>query len=273
MLLTRPPRAVLRPFVKTLWASDQTAEPFSRVAERERVIPTGMMHLVFRLSDHPLHLYDGPDDVEGKSVGLSIVGGARATSYVKDVSRPVHSVGAQLYPGAAQLLFGSPADLLAGRHTSLRDLWGESADIVRERLRNAGSLGRELELLESILVARLPAVRGLHPVVEYALARFSETHQVTDVVSETGYSHRRFIELFRGAVGLSPKVFCRIMRFQRTLERLAVLPGSSWGGLALDAGYSDQAHFNREFRELAGVSPGQYRHAAPRFPNHVPVRD
>ncbi len=272
MLLTRPPKPVLRAFVKTLWASDQTGETLPPIADRERVLPTGMMHLVFRLADHPLHLYEGIDDTRGRTVGLAIVGGACATSYMKNVSRPVRTVGAQLYPGVAQLLFGVPADKLSGVHTPLGDLWGSSADKARQRLADAGSLDGGLDVLESILVGRLPTVRGLHPVVAHALERFSETDLVRDVVSETGYSHRRFIQLFLRAVGLKPKVFCRIIRFQRMLERLDRSPSSSWAGLALNSGYSDQAHFNREFREFAGVSPSQYRDAAPAFPNHVPVR-
>ena len=272
MLLTRPPRPVLRPFVKTLWASDQSGAILRPAVDRERVLPTGMMHLVFRLSDHPLHLYEGVDDARGRTIGLAIVGGARATSYIKDASRPVHTVGAQLYPGVAQLLFGVPADELSGFHTPLSDLWGPSAEGARERLAIAGSLSRELDVLESILANRLPAVRGLHPAVAHALERFAETGIVREVVSETGYSHRRFIELFRSAVGLRPKVFWRVIRFQKTLARLGSVPGGSLTELAMDSGYSDQAHFNREFREFAGISPGQYRNASPIFPNHVTVR-
>ncbi len=49
MLLTRPPRPVLRAFVKTPWASDQTGETLPAIADRERVLTTGMMHLVARL--------------------------------------------------------------------------------------------------------------------------------------------------------------------------------------------------------------------------------
>ena len=272
MLVTRSPRPVLRAFVRTLWASDQTGATFSPAADRERVLPTGMMHLVVRLSDHPIRLFNGIDDAEGTTVGWAVVGGARASSYEKDISRPVRAVGAQLYPGVSQLLFGAPADKLAGRHTLLCDLWGSPADEMREQLGEAGSLDRELDLFESILAARLPAVRGLHPAVAHALYRFGQTDQVREVVSETGYSHRRFVEVFRRAVGLKPKIFCRITRFQKTLVGLALLPGSSYAALAIDSGYSDQAHFNREFREFAGLSPGQYRDASPLFPNHVPVR-
>ena len=272
MLLRRHPGPPLSPFVKILWATDPTALSQSVAAARERVLPTGGMHLVFRLSDHPLRLFDDINDPTGHLVGHAIVGGARATFYVREISAPVCSVGVQLHPGAAELLFGVPADELAGRHTLLEDLWGQSAVEARERLMDAGGSEQQLDILESLLAARLPTVRGLHPAVAHALGRFTTTANVRQVVKESGYSHRRFIALFHRGLGLTPKLYCRILRFQGALQRVAVDPAASWVEVALDAGYSDQAHLNREFREFAGVSPGEYRELSPTFPHHVPIR-
>jgi AraC-like DNA-binding protein len=90
------------------------------------------------------------------------------------------------------------------------------------------------------------------------------------VVKQSGYSHRHFISLFRGAVGLSPKAHCRILRFQKAL-RCASDGTASWAWIALEAGYSDQAHFNRDFLEFTGVTPMVYRRIAPAFPYHIAV--
>jgi AraC-like DNA-binding protein len=271
MMLTRLPGPRLSPFVKILWASDQAVSPGSVAADRERVLPTGGMHLVFRLSDHPLRLFNDINDPIGYRVGHMIVGGARASFYVREISQPVSSVGAQLRPGTAELLFGVPAGELAGRHTPLEDLWGPSAVEARERLIEAGGLQPRLDVLEALLAARLPTVRGLHPAVAQALERFTTTADVRQAVKESGYSHRRFIALFHRGLGLTPKLYCRVLRFQEALEQVAAHAAASLVEVALDAGYSDQAHFNREFREFAGVSPGEYRELVPAFPHHVPI--
>jgi len=250
---------------------DQANSPFSVFVDRERVLPTGTMHLAIRLSNHPLSLFDDEHDRTKREIGYAIVGGARSTYYVRDISAPASSVGAQLLPGASELLFGVPADDLAGRHTPLEDLWDHSAVETRERLLEGGSLERRLDIFESILVARLPRVHGLHPAVAHALERFTSTADVREVVRQTGYSHRRFIALFSRAVGLTPKLYCRVLRFQRVVELTAAKQSASWVDVALAAGYSDQPHFNRQFREFAGVTPSEYDGPSPLSPNHVPI--
>jgi len=112
-------------------------------------------------------------------------------------------------------------------------------------------------------------VRGLHPAIAEALSRFSTGADVRGVVTDSGYSHRHFIALFEGAVGLTPKRYARVLRFRDTLAHWAAEPSISLAELALARGYGDQAHFNRDFREMAGISPTDYRRAAPRFPHHV----
>lgn len=262
-MICRAPRPELAPFISQLWASDGGAAP----GTRELVLPTGTMHVVVRL-DHPLRVFDGVDSPAAHTLGHAIIGGARARPYVRDVSLPVCSVGAQLRPGAAEALLGTPAIELADRHTRLDDLWGPLADELRDRLASAGDAHARLALLESALVARLPRLRALHPAVAHALTRFEIGADVASVVDEVGYSHRRFLALFRHAVGLAPKQYSRVQRLQRAMTALGHRPLAH---VAASAGYSDQAHLTREFRELAGISPGEYRALVAAPTNHVPL--
>jgi AraC-like DNA-binding protein len=263
----------LRPFVASVWAMDQAAVPQqSPTPRREHVLPTGGMHLVFRLGDDPLRLYSDPHDRRGHTVSTMVVGGARAGFYVRDVSKPLCSVGAQLRPGAAQILFGVDADALSGQHTSLESLWGAAAASMRDRLATARSIEERLDIFECLLAERLPLVRGLHPAVAEALHQFKTVTSVGEVVKRTGYSHRRFIELFTKAVGLTPKAYCRVRRFRSVLRRARVDDGRSLIELAGAGGYSDQSHFTREFRDFSGVTPGEYLERAPAFSHHLPVQ-
>ena len=271
MGVIRLPRAPLRPFVEVVWAMDETPGAHADLRRREHVIPTGGMHVVFRLFDDPLRLFDDQHDREGRTVGTMVVGGARARFYIRDVSKPLSSVGAMLRPGAAEVLFGVHADELSEAHTALEDLWGPRAVSMRDQLGELSSPEERLDALERMLADRLPTVRGLHPAVAQALQEFRATKAVRDVVRESGYSHRQFITLFSRAVGLTPKMYCRVLRFQLVLRRAGTGGLSSLIDVAMASGYSDQSHFNREFREFTGITPTEYRAAAPATPHHVLV--
>jgi AraC-like DNA-binding protein len=269
--LSRPPKAALRPFVDVLWASDGEDAP-PAASGRELVLPTGAVHVVFRLCDRPLRLFRDDGDRSGHCVGCAVIGGVRASSYLRDVSMPAPSVGALLRPGAAELVIGVPAGALANAHTRLEDVWGAGiVTEVRERVSEAGSASHRIDALEAALAARLPRARGIHPLVAHALARFAESWRVGDVVRESGYSHRHVTTVFREFVGLEPRLYCRVQRFGRALDRLAGEPGMALADLAAAEGYADQPHFAREFREFAGLSPGGYRRLAPASPRHVPI--
>lgn len=270
MIATRLPRTALRPFVRRLWVADG-GRSSGATAPRERVLPTGEMHVALRLSDVAFRFLEDVSDQVGDTLGCSVVGGARTAPYFKDISHALPSVGAQLLPGASGPLFGVPAVEITGSHVPLDTLWGGAAGELRERLLEGQSASHRMDLLEDALAERLPPIRGIHPAVSHALGRFGSGISIGDVVQETGYSHRRFIDLFRSSVGLPPKLFCRIRRFQRAVVRLSSGSGSV-AEVAFEAGYSDQAHLTRDFQEFAGITPGEYRRRGSHRPGHVPVR-
>lgn len=271
MRLFRPPRPALRPFVSTVWAIEPEPEDPPFAPGRESVLPTGGMHVVFRVTDSSLRLFDGPEDTVGHVAAPALVGGARASSYLRELAAPAASVGAMLRPGAAELLFGVSAEELAGRHTALVDLWGSAAELARERLFEARGAMVRLDALEELLLGRLPALRALHPGIAAALERLAANGRVDEAVAASGLSHRHFVATFRRAVGLPPKLWSRVVRFGRALDRAAREPETPWVEIALDAGYADQSHFQRDFVEIADMTPGEWRRASPAAPAHVPI--
>jgi AraC-like DNA-binding protein len=254
-----------------LWAVDQPASPLSEAAGRERVLPGPGMHIAIRLGDRPIRIFGRIDDSQGQTLGYAVIGGPRAAFYVRDVSQPIRTVGAQIDSVAARIVFGIPAGEFAGSHTPLEEVWGPSAGRLRSQMSETNSLAERIRLLEAALLAHMGDVKRVHPAVAHALKRLSGALTVRDVVRETGYSQRRFIALFREESGLTPKVFCRLLRFQRILSQSIAHPATTWSELAYDASYSDQAHFNREFREFTGVTPGEYRLLSSQSPSHIPV--
>lgn len=262
------PSPALAPFIKQLWWS-KSAD--SGLVSREHVLPTGHMHVVFRLAGPALRVFSSDNDATGHTVHGPVVGGARSSFYAKEVGAQVVSVGAVLRPGTAQMLFGVSAAELAERHTPLRDLWGVRADHAVEQLLGAPSPQQQLTVLESLLAAQLSNLKGLHPALAQAL-QSERDWRVEEWVRSSHYSHRGFICIFKQATGLSPKRYARLLRFQQLLAALRSSHSATLADLAYSAGYSDQAHMTREFREFAGMTPLQYRLQAPISQNHVLVQ-
>src|SRR5215831_4613125 len=148
MLAQRRPCAALRPFVETLWASNDEAR---MQRPRELMMPAGTMHIVFRLSDEPIRIFDRVTDPTGRDLGFAVVGGARSSAYVRDAAPAGTVVGAELKPGAAEVLLGASSEELAEAHTPLTDLWGSTARAARARLGEAGSLDDHVRVLEGLL--------------------------------------------------------------------------------------------------------------------------
>ncbi|HEY0064457.1 MAG TPA: helix-turn-helix domain-containing protein [Telluria sp.] len=263
------PAPALQPFVRQLWYAESPAEAS---AVREHVLPTGQMHLVFRLEGPALKLFTGPDDLTGSIVREPVVVGPRASFYAKESGASVTSIGVQLLPGAAMGLFGVSAAELAERHTPLSDLWGAAGRSALDQMAQARDPQACLQTLESILARQLPRIKAMHPAVAQLLARPGQLARIDTLVRDSCYSHRGFIALFRQATGMSPKRYARLMRFRAVLASLRRQPGVPLGMLALDAGYSDQSHMQREFRAFAGLTPLQYLQRDPAEANHVVLR-
>src|SRR5262249_58525693 len=85
-----------------------------------------------------------------------------------------------------------------------------------------------------------------------------DIRSVLDVAREAGLSRRRFAQLFREQVGLTPKLYCRLCRFQGVLRQISLSAPVDWADLALAGGYCDQAHLANEFRHFSGISPSAY---------------
>src|SRR5262245_2046883 len=110
MTIRRIPIPMLRPFVALVWASDSLVVGTYEQPVREHALPTGSMHLVFRLTDYPMRILGSDTNPRPQPVGSSVIGGVRSRFYIREMVAPSCSVGAVLRPGVAASLFGVFAD-------------------------------------------------------------------------------------------------------------------------------------------------------------------
>ncbi len=235
-------------------------------------MPTGALDIVFTLRDEPIQVFEDETDDRGERYGGAVVHGAQSRYFVLEGKPHVSTVGVHFWPGGAAPFF--PAAELADRHVALDDLWG-GAGSLRDRLIDATSPAARFAMLEQALIARLGRAPLVHPVVSYALRRIGAAPtlaRVEQVREQTGYGAKRFIELLRHTVGLTPKIYCRIRRFDAAIALAASgARVEEWAKVAADSGYFDQSHLNRDFRSFAGLVPGAYRPVSAQRRHHIAV--
>lgn len=170
-------------------------------------------------------------------------------------------IAVELTPVGARCLFGLPAVELTSRVVDLGDLLGAAGRTLPERLAAACDWPSRFGLLDEVLCGT--ARRGSGPPAEVTRAwrqmlTARELPTVADLAAEVGWGRRHFTEVFHREVGLPPRQFVRVLRFERSAISLARCPGLPLAELAQRCGYYDQAHLYREWRHLAGCSPGAW---------------
>jgi AraC-like DNA-binding protein len=235
----------------------------------ERVLPTGTLELVINLHDDVFDIRRGVDAPSARRFSGAMVSGAYSSYFVIDPRAHANLLGVHFKPGAARAILGIPPGSLADEHVDLEVLWGPAARELRERLGTATNVQHRFEILETALLRQLTGPVGRHGAVELAIQRLAcDRHPVGQVAAELGMTRRRFIELFTSEVGMTPKLFFRVQRFQGALKR-AGASGRGWVELALAAGYCDQSHLVRDFASFSGFAPTELiRHMGPDLKEH-----
>jgi AraC-like DNA-binding protein len=250
--LTSYAPAPLAPFVR-FWSCEAPELP----DVLERSLPNGTMTLYVNLGEDEIRWYDSNGDGQTHLSPGASLGGARTHHYAIDTREQRDIVGATFTPGGARPFFIEPADVLARDQTPLEALWGRTGATLRARLQGTRNAAERLRTLAAVLLERRVRPLERHTGVDFALAQLRD-RPVGDVVESLGMSAPRFIKLFAEHVGLTPKKFARVQRFQRATAALDSGARHGFIDLALSCGYFDQAHFIRDFREFAGVTPSDY---------------
>ncbi|HEX4157740.1 MAG TPA: helix-turn-helix transcriptional regulator [Rhizomicrobium sp.] len=259
------PAPPLDKLVECLWWSERNA-PLDAV---EHMLPTGAAYVVFPLHDLPMACRAASPGREVFQWKRGIAHGPQSGFYMSGPKPAGAVAGIALQPGAAEAIIGIPSSELAGQHVMMNALWGPRADILHERLCEAARPTAVFQILEQELLGRLRQPLLIHPAVAHALQRARRARvRVDDIRRELNLSPRHFIDLFHTAVGLTPGRYYRVRRFARILLAVAQNGPGHMADLAAEAGYSDQSHLIREFREHAGMTPTQYRPVDLASPHH-----
>lgn len=239
------------------------------MTHRSRALPRGAATAIIDLGARDQVDFFAADATTRLDVGAAFIAGAGVTSYVTQIDPAQTVLTIHFRPGGASAFLPAPLHDLEDECVGLEAIWGRAASNLRGRLIDAGSMRERAGMVESFLLARMrsrdPAVGAVLQVAEHR-----PSLRVAEACTLTGLSARRLISAFRSEVGLTPKTYLRVRRFQAAMRLLDA--GDVRGArIATDLGYFDQAHFVREFRSFTAMTPTQYVERRTSLPSHVGV--
>ncbi|MFN7942128.1 MAG: helix-turn-helix domain-containing protein [Thermoanaerobaculia bacterium] len=251
MVLACPP-APLDRWVEAVWTSRGEG-----VFTQESILPRTPTEVLFALGETHW-LRDPSDPARDRAYTRAFVSGLHMTPLAVESPPDSEMAGIRLRPaGAAAFLRDSPS-AIAGAVIDLDALLGSGVESLRDELAAVRDLRQRVLRLAAAVERHLGAAGELPAAIRRALAelrRSGGTVAIAALVADSGWSHRHFASRFRYAIGLGPKAFARIARFETAFSRLQSLSRVRWAEFALDCGYFDQAHLIRDFGELAGTTP------------------
>jgi AraC-like DNA-binding protein len=213
----------------------------------QRVLPDGCFDLVLHRGDVPRAAHGG---------ARAVVVGALLHAVPIELAGDVHVVGACLRPGGVRALLGAPARALTDRIVALDDLWERGAASFEDRVAGGDGDGALARLAAALSERRIaPTADALSARAVERIRRAGGAVSVEALADDLGVPRRRLERRFAEHVGLTPKQFCRVTRFDGVVRGPR---GATWAARAVAHGYHDQAHLIHEFRALAGVTPLEF---------------
>jgi AraC-like DNA-binding protein len=254
--VVRDPHPRLRPYVGRYWGFDER----NTGPVRRRELPGGSVVMILGLGPE-LRELDPRDPSRALWSHSAFVAGVDDTSVLTEHDGVSYGIDVVLDPLVATMVLGIPMHALARRVVALEDLLGRSGGELLEQLQDAPGWAERFDILDAELSRRLANAVPPSRAVAWAWGQVVASEgrvEVSALADELGWSRKHLSARFREHVGLPPKVIARVLRFQRAVRLLDERNGDRLGEIALDCGYYDQAHFNRDFRAFAGSTPTEY---------------
>jgi AraC-like DNA-binding protein len=244
----------------------------------ERLLPDGNVVLIVDLTDTPKFIYDDETLAPVQACNKAWLSGIHTKGLLIPAGGFAHQLVVTFKKGRAFPFLRMPltevADVVVDTDLVMRNILR-----LREMLLDCVSAEDIFATAEAFF--RREYFRGEYfgglegqACIDTAVARIvaaPEALTMEALSRDLGYSQKHFIHLFKNHVGVTPKSFLRIMRFNKTLNEIAGAAEIHWSALALDCGYYDQAHFIGDFKKFSGYTPEEYMARRSELPNYVVV--
>jgi AraC-like DNA-binding protein len=272
------PSPPLDSFIENFWLYQVYASPHLK----ERILPDGTSKLVFNLQHNELRIYDPWQPDRFARFSGALLSRPSGAPFATDSAEEASVLGVNFKLGGAFPILGPSSSEPGTGHANLDDLWGAATHELHDQLCSAADSVQRFRILERSLGGRLRRHLPHHPAVISALRALGRPRpgsRTREVARHVGLSERHFIRLFTAQIGVRPKLFSRVRRFQCALTFIRRHARADWSQVSAECGYFDQSHMIRDFIAFSGLSPAAYvaqhqglvQQGVRIKPNHLPL--
>ena len=252
--------------------------------DREKLIPDGAIQIIVDLTDRPKKLYAGETSPIGVDFSRSWISGMQQRWIIIEAQQAASMMVIRFRPGGAFAFVRHEATAFTNSVHALDNVINGRAAALRDRILEAPTIAAKFAATEAWLIEQCAGDLALNPAAVHMAQRLAQPGQrVADAAEATGVGDRQMRNVFDRWIGVSPKAYARIARFQRLLAASGAveladplnngdaLPPPDWAALAAATGYSDQSHLHHDFVAFAGTTPGAYAAAYRGLSNYLPI--
>jgi len=249
-------------------------EGVQRAHSVDRFLPNGDTEILIDFHDTPQFIYDNESLKEIQACNHVWASGVRTEPITIPAGTNAAMMVISFKKGMAYPFFPFPMNEISDCVVDADLVWGSDFAFLRERLLETKDVGLRFQTVEDFLLKNFHSRLIGNPCVEFALSEMTrrpDRISIAGLNKRIGYSQKHFIGMFKKQVGLTPKSYLKIMRFQKAIKRIEAPMITDWSSLSQECGFYDQAHFINDFKLFSGFTPEDYAQKKNDYLNYVPV--
>ena len=250
------PSKILAPYIKRYWAIENTLDKDEICVQR--IIPTGLTELLLYFTPRPKILTDNKF-----LSGNAALYGQQHDFYDMELTGDLSVFSIVFQPKGITQFFKFPLHEICNQNVPLLYLCGQEGRDLEEKMGEAATFQQRVSIAETYLLNLLKnnfadfEFRRINHVAELIKKTYGNVH-IHEMASEACLSRRQFERIFARQIGISPKQYLKIIRFQYCIFQKQQNADLSMTELTYESGYFDQPHFINDFKSMCGLTPNQY---------------
>jgi AraC-like DNA-binding protein len=240
----------------------------------EKFLPDGNIQLIMELTDGPKYIYDNITLEEVQACRKVWFSGIRTEPITIPSGRDSEMIVIEFRKGKAFPFIDEKMHSLTNHVVDAEIVFKNGILELRERLLEITNIDEKLKTLEKNLLDYYLDRLKENPFVDFVISNILKAPSQTCInalYKKVGYTQKHIIKIFKDHVGISPKEFLRIIRFQKVINEIEQRKNINWSYLAVDCGFYDQSHFLADFKTFSGFTPRQYLNQKSSTINYIPV--